>query len=84
MKDKDLLDVLTVTGWAMWLRYIKQNNIKKDANGDWPEYDVNGFMMVLDINEDDVAVVDEAVHQLDLPSGTQDTTVHGLKPPTEG
>jgi len=81
MKDKDLLDVLTVTGWAMWLRYTKQNNIKKDENGNWPEYDVNGFMLVLDIGEDDIKAVDEAAKQLELPlEPKQDTKIHGLQP----
>lgn len=81
MKDKDLLDVLTVTGWAMWLRYVKHNNIKKDEHGNWPEYDVHGFMVVLDITEEDVTAVEKSTEQLELPfENTQEPKIHGIQP----
>ena len=76
MKDTDLKASLTVEQWGAWLRYASKYSIKKTGN-EWPEYDVNEFMHILDIviereqtlPETSKQSSPEESKQLDLPLG---------------
>lgn len=48
MKDRQLKEELTVDQWGAWKRYVEKYSVKM-VNEEWPDYDVNEFMLILDI-----------------------------------
>jgi len=42
MNNKEIQEMLTVSQWAMWLRYVKKNNVKNEG-GRWSDYEFHEF-----------------------------------------
>lgn len=50
MNNKQIQEMLTVSQWGMWLRYVKKNNVKNEG-GLWPNYEFHEFYTSLDLKE---------------------------------